>query len=148
MVKKLDENEALPEHVGWLLWQANRAWLQDFVGAMQAAGHGWFSDARATLMGQIPRGGIRQSALIERVGTSKQAVQQVLDGLEAEGVVARVPDPDDRRGRLVRYTDKGRAALRDADRVKAEIERRYAQRIGPDRMAALAEALRALGQGG
>lgn len=148
MVKELDESKDLPEHVGWLLWQANRAWLQDFVGAMHAAGYGWFSDARATLMGHIPRGGIRQSALIERVGTSKQAVQQVLDGLEAEGVIARVPDPDDRRGRLVRYTDRGRAALRDADRVKAEIERRYAQRIGPDRMAALAEALRALGQGG
>ena len=72
----------------------------------------------------------------------------MLDGLEAEGVIARVPDPGDRRGRLVRYTDRGRAALRDADRVKAEIERRYAQRIGPDRMAALSEALRALGQGG
>lgn len=147
MVKELDGNEDLPEHVGWLLWQANRAWLQDFVGAMHAAGHGWFSDARAALMGHIPRNGIRQSALIERVGTSKQAVQQVLDGLEAEGVIARVPDPDDRRGRLVRYTDRGRAALRDVDRVKAEIERRYAQRIGPDRMAALSEALRALGQG-
>lgn len=147
MVKELDGNEDLPEHVGWLLWQANRAWLQDFVGAMHAAGHGWFSDARAMLMGHIPRNGIRQSALIERVGTSKQAVQQVLDGLEAEGVIARVPDPDDRRGRLVRYTDRGRAALRDVDRVKAEIERRYAQRIGPDRMAALSEALRVLGQG-
>lgn len=148
MVKEIDESEGLPEHVGWLLWQANRAWLQDFVGAMRAAGHGWFSDARATLMGHIPRGGIRQSALIERVGTSKQAVQQVLDGLEAEGVIARVPDPDDRRGRTVRYTEKGRAALRDADRVKAEIERRYVERIGPGRMAALAEALRALGQEG
>ena len=72
---------------------------------MQAtAGHPWFSETRAGLMGHIPRGGIRQSALIERVATTKQAVQQILDGLEAEGIVERIADPADGRGKYVRYT--------------------------------------------
>jgi DNA-binding MarR family transcriptional regulator len=145
MVKKLDENrENLPDHVGWRLWQANRAWLEAFAAAMREAGHAWFSEARAALMGHIPRAGIRQSALIERVGTTKQAVQQVLDGLEAEGVVERVPDPKDGRGKYVRYTEKGLDALREGDRIKREIEKRYECKIGADRFAALMDALRAL----
>ena len=72
--------------------------------------------------------GIRQSALIERVATTKQAVQQILDGLEAEGIVERIADPADGRGKYVRYTGEGLRALRDGDRVKREIEQRYMRR--------------------
>lgn len=145
MVKALDEKtEALPDHVGWRLWQASRAWQAEFANAMRAAGHGWFTEARAGLLGHIARNGMRQSTLIERSVISKQAVQQLLDGLESEGVVERLPDPQDGRGKLVRYTQKGLDALRDGDRVKLQIEQRYIARIGRDRFAALMDALRAL----
>jgi DNA-binding MarR family transcriptional regulator len=148
MVKELDEkSEPLPDHVGWRLWQASRAWQTEFAAAMRAAGHAWFSEARAGLLGHIPRNGTRQSALIERAATSKQAVQQLLDGLEAEGVLERLPDPRDGRGKLVRYTSKGLDALRDGDRIKLEIERGYIDHIGERRFAALMEALRALDAG-
>ena len=145
MVKRLDENsDELPDHVGWRLWNASRAWQADFAAAMRRAGHPWFTEARATLLGHLSRKGMRQSALIDRMAISKQAVQQLLDGLEAEGVVERLPDPRDGRGRLVGYTPKGLAALQDGDRIKREIERRYVARLGPARFAALMDALRAL----
>ncbi|MEI9420744.1 MarR family winged helix-turn-helix transcriptional regulator [Mesorhizobium sp. Cs1299R1N1] len=148
MVKQLDEKtEALPDHVGWRLWQASRAWQVEFAAAMRAAGHAWFSEARAGLLGHIPRNGTHQSALIERAATSKQAVQQLLDGLEAEGVLERLPDPRDGRGKLVRYTRKGLDALRDGDRIKLQIERGYIDRIGEQRFAALMDALRTLDAG-
>ena len=146
MVKMPDE-ESLPDHIGWRLWQANRAWLKAFAEAMRADGHGWFTESRAGLMGLIPRSGIRQSALIERTGTTKQAVQQLLDGLEAEGIVERVADPLDGRGNLVRYTEKGLRALRDGDRIKREIEGQYREKIGAERFDALMDALRALDAG-
>ncbi|PBC23746.1 MULTISPECIES: MarR family transcriptional regulator [unclassified Mesorhizobium] len=148
MVKHLDEKtDALPDHVGWRLWQASRAWQTEFAAAMRAAGHGWFTEARAGLLGHITRGGMRQSALIERSAISKQAIQQLLDGLEADGIVERLPDPQDGRGKLVRYTRKGLDALRDGDRVKIEIERRYIGRLGAERFTALMGALRALAAG-
>jgi len=148
MVKELDEKtEALPDHVGWRLWQTSRAWHAEFAAAKEAAGHAWLSEARAGLLGHIPRNGMRQSALIERAATSKQAVQQLLDGLEAEGVLERLPDPRDGRGKLVRYTRKGLDALRDGDRIKLEIERGYIDRIGQQRFGALMDALRALDAG-
>jgi DNA-binding MarR family transcriptional regulator len=148
MVKHLDEiGDALPDHVGWRLWQTNRAWQAEFAAAMLAAGHGWFSEARAGLLGNLPRRGIRQASLIERMATSKQAVQQLLDGLEAEGIVERLPDPRDGRGKLVRYTSRGIAALKDGDRIKLEIEQGWTRRIGHERFSALMAALRALENG-
>ncbi|MBB6468604.1 DNA-binding MarR family transcriptional regulator [Aminobacter lissarensis] len=146
MVKQLDENidPALPDHVGWRLWQASRSWQAEFAEAMRAAGHGWFSESRAGLLGHIPRRGIRQATLIERVDISKQAIQQLLDGLETEGVIARLPDPEDKRGKLVHYTQRGLAALGDGDRIKLEIERGYRDRLGQGPFEALMAALRGL----
>ena len=142
MVKKLDEKlSAWPDHVGWRLWQASRNWQAEFVAAMQQAGHGWFSEARANLLGHIGRQGLSQSALVERAGISKQAIQQLLDGLEAEDVVERIADDTDRRTKIVRYTDKGRAAMNDGNRVKMAIEARYRARIGDERFDGLMRAL-------
>lgn len=148
MVKLLDEKDAkaLPDHIGWRLWQASRAWKAEFAEAMRAAGHGWFSEGRAGLLGHIPRRGTRQAALIERMGISKQAVQQLLDGLEAEGVIERTPDPEDKRGKFVRYTSKGLAALDDGDHIKIDIEKRYRERLGEGSFEALMAGLRGLAE--
>jgi DNA-binding MarR family transcriptional regulator len=143
MVKSLDE-KTLPDHIGWRLWQASRAWQAEFAAAMRGAGHGWFSEARAGLLGHIPRRGLRQSLLIERMGISKQAVQQLVDGLEEEGILQRLPDADDRRGRFVAFTDRGLTALSDGDRIKLDIEADYRNRLGASRFEVLMEALGAL----
>ncbi len=148
MVKILDENPGdLIDHVGWRLWLANRNWQKEFVAAMRAAGHGWFTDARATLLAHIARNGTPQSRIIERMGVSKQAVQQLIDGLEVEGMVERLPDPEDRRGRIVRHTVRGQAAMRDADAIKQRIEQAYRKRLGTARFEALREALALLNEG-
>jgi len=145
VVKDVDEkSETLLDHVGWRLWQANRRWQRDFAEAMRAAGHDWFSESRAALLGNIPRAGLAQSALIERAGISKQAVQQLLDGLERDGVVERCPDPDDRRGKLIRFTPKGIRALADGDHIKLAIEESYRARIGEKALGDLMAALRLL----
>lgn len=147
MVKKLDEkSEAWPDHVGWELWLASLAWQRDFVSGMREAGHSWMSEARAALLGHIPLNGIAQAALIERMGTTKQAVQQLVDGLEAEGILQRMPDPKDRRARRIAYTGKGRKALEDANRIKAEIETRYRARLGKELHRALKTALALISQ--
>ncbi|KAA1184876.1 MarR family transcriptional regulator [Rhizobium tropici] len=143
MVKKLDDN-ALLDHIGWRLWQASRAWQGEFAAGMREAGHEWFSEARAGLIGHIPRHGLRQSRLIERMGISKQAVQQLIDGLEAEGILRRRNDPEDRRGKVIVFTEKGLAALSDGEHIKLAIERGYRERLGDIHFSALMEALRAL----
>jgi DNA-binding MarR family transcriptional regulator len=58
-----------------------------------------------------------QLALATAIGHDKTRLIGVLDELEAEGLVTRTPDPDDRRARVVRITPKGRrrhaAAVKD-----------------------------------
>ena len=143
MVKKLDEKFSAggPDHVGIRLWFAYEAWKADFVSAMNRAGHGWFTPSRATLLGFLPRSGLSQAQLIARMGISKQAVQQLVDGLEAEGLLERFADPRDARARIIRYTRKGLAALQDADSIKHEIEARYRRQMGEQRFRMLIELL-------
>jgi DNA-binding MarR family transcriptional regulator len=45
-------------------------------------------------------------------GVAASTMTRLVDGLERDGLVGRGPDPDDRRGVLVRATPKGTRVLR------------------------------------
>ncbi len=61
-----------------------------------------------------------QAALAAAIGADKTRIIRDLDELQQRGLIARMPDPDDRRVRLLAITDAGRA-LKNA--VQAEIQR-------------------------
>jgi DNA-binding MarR family transcriptional regulator len=133
-----------PDHIGWDLVRAARAWETAFIDGVVAAGHPWFAEARGRLIQHIPATGIAQSELVRRAGVTKQAVQQHLDGLEADGIVVRVADAEDRRGRRVEFTKAGRRALVAIDAVKGEVEDDLARQLGAGQMVALKSALRTI----
>lgn len=56
--------------------------------------------------------GLRAADLAERLRVTRATVTALLDGLEAEGLVARRPDPRDRRARRVVLTRSGHARVR------------------------------------
>src|SRR3712207_6144429 len=83
------------------------------------------------LLSLLPPEGERLSRMTVDSGLTKQALAQALAPLEAGGYVEVVPDPGDRRARLVRLTDRGRA-VNDAVRDRlAAVERNWAQQVGP-----------------
>lgn len=129
------------EHVGLALWRAAEAWRRRLSAEMTARGVPWYGEARAALIPLIGPGGARMADLAARSGLSRQAVHQHVEALEADGVLRREPDPDDARGRILRYTDAGLAVLREADAAKRRIEADYAARLGPVRFADLLAAL-------
>ena len=147
MVKKLDEISppALIDHVGWRLWRVSRRWKQEFEATMIGLGHGWMTETRGGVIGHLRPDGASQASLAGAMGISKQAVQQLVDELVVEGIVARFPDPSDGRGKRVVLTAKGVKALEDSNAVKRRIEADYAARLGPERLAALMAALQTLG---
>ncbi|MFI8091708.1 MarR family winged helix-turn-helix transcriptional regulator [Streptomyces sp. NPDC086080] len=55
----------------------------------------------------------RMTDLAERLEVVPRAVTALVDGLEANGKVRRVPDPANRRVIRIELTDDGRAALRE-----------------------------------
>jgi DNA-binding MarR family transcriptional regulator len=79
-----------------------------------------FPLTHGTVLGRLDREGsqsVSDLALSERV--RPQSMAQTIGDLETDGLVARRPDPDDRRRSLVSLTDAGRAEL-DADRRHRE----------------------------
>jgi DNA-binding MarR family transcriptional regulator len=60
--------------------------------------------------------------LAERLACVKSNVTQLVDRLEADGLVTRAPDPNDRRSRLAVITAAGREAYRKGMRIQSDAE--------------------------
>jgi DNA-binding MarR family transcriptional regulator len=88
--------------------------------------------------------GVRPSALAERGGMSKQAMNQLLKTLEALGYVTRSAVPDESGARVVRFTKRGHAAYRKMAEILQDIEREWSRELGPKRFAELKALLGAL----
>ena len=64
---------------------------------------------QASLLAYVTEfGATTQTGLAEKMGTGRAAMGTVVDGLEKRGLIARHPDPDDRRVWRVDITDDGR----------------------------------------
>lgn len=81
------------------------------------------------------------------LGTSKQAVSKLVEGMVADGYVERAADPEDSRGKRVALTPRGRALLAAVEDIYRELECGWADVLGGERLAGLrhdlAAALRA-----
>lgn len=85
--------------------------------------------------------GERPSALAERAGMSKQAMNRLLGSLEEIGFLVRSDAPDEGRARIVRFTKRGRAAYAKALEVLHDIEQEWSAELGPRDFAKLKELL-------
>lgn len=61
--------------------------------------------------------------LAERLSCVKSNVTQLVDRLEADGLVSRTGDPNDRRSRLAVLTDAGKAAYTKGSEIQMQAER-------------------------
>lgn len=95
--------------------------------------------AHTALLPHIDLDGTRVTDLAERVGVTKQAISQLLDDLEALGVVERRPDPADARSRRVLFTERGRKGLLEGLAVLRALEADLARAVGAEAMRGLRE---------
>lgn len=79
--------------------------------------------------------------LAERLSCVKSNVTQLVDRLEADGLVARAPDPSDRRARLAVITPAGRQAYDDGTTIQQEAERDLFARLSPTESAQLLDLI-------
>ena len=61
--------------------------------------------------------------LADRLACVKSNVTQLVDRLEADGLVSRTLDPNDRRSRIAVLTDAGRVAYAKGSEIKDQAER-------------------------
>jgi DNA-binding MarR family transcriptional regulator len=84
------------------------------------------------------------SQLAERLSCVKSNITQLVDRLEADGLVTRSADPNDRRARLAVLTPAGRDAYKKGTRIYADTERDLLAALDPAearQLAALMEKL-------
>ncbi len=65
-----------------------------------------------------------QQALIDSIGVDPSKLVGILNDLEAEGLVVRRRDPEDRRRHIVELSEEGRARLAAAKQASSKVEDR------------------------
>jgi DNA-binding MarR family transcriptional regulator len=74
-------------------------------------------------------GGVRSKELAEHLKIAPRSATEVVDALEAKGLVQRSPDPGDRRATLVALTDQGRALAEEVRRTRGVESERIFDRL-------------------
>lgn len=88
------------------------------------------------------KGGRRTTDLAERVVLSKSDFTALVDRMEADGYVARRPDPDDRRSTRIVLTAFGRKRHAEASRHhKGVVRRIFTSMVDDDEAAVIVEVL-------
>lgn len=85
--------------------------------------------------------GLRPVEIAARSGMSKQALNYLLGQLEDAGYLERVDDPDDRRSKRVRVTDRGYAAIEVMRAAVAEVEKEFRLAFGKEDLKVLRDLL-------
>lgn len=128
--------------LGWALGRVARAHLrtaQDVVSGLPGGPRGY--QVLAGLAGGPPR---TQLVLARTLGVDRTVMTYLLDELEGAGLVARRPDPTDRRARQVLLTDTGRARLCELERRLRDAEDQLLAPLEPDERDVLRRLLQRL----
>jgi DNA-binding MarR family transcriptional regulator len=120
---------------------AKDAFFEDFREELEQTE---FRDLRPThgCVFRFVRGpGMRLTVLAEMAGMTKQSIGEIVDDLVARGYVKRIPDPEDKRAKLICLTERGERAQATGLALFAKVEKQWAERYGAKRMAQLRELL-------
>jgi DNA-binding MarR family transcriptional regulator len=141
-----DERDALEAtkraSVGHLLFRCARLLNERALVAMRASTGKPIRAAHTSLFPHIDLEGTRLTEIARRMGISKQAVGQLVAELEEMGGVERVPDPEDGRAKLVRFTrSRCRSSLFEGFALLAEVEADIEAELGTRTMNDLRRSL-------
>lgn len=102
--------------------------------------------AQARAVGVLSRHGtMRLSDLAQHLRITPRSTTEVVDALEDAGLLARSPDPDDRRATLVSLTGPGTALAASIQQARATEAERFFGTLSPSDRADLTRILRKLG---
>jgi DNA-binding MarR family transcriptional regulator len=108
---------------------------------LDTAGYGDIRPAHGYLFGYVGPSGARLTDVAEQAGITKQAMGELATDMERLGYLERVPDPTDRRAKLLRLTERGHAAQAAGFAILDGIEAEWGERYGAARVRALRELL-------
>lgn len=128
---------------GQLVTRVARHWRRAVDRALADAG---LSQATALPLLVLSRLGpeLRQGVIAEELGLERPSLVRIVDILLAEGLVARADDPLDRRAKLLRLTDHGRAQVCRIETAVAALRARHLAGVAPEDLDATVRCLGAI----
>jgi DNA-binding MarR family transcriptional regulator len=136
-----------PENLAILLREPFRAGTELLHRRFAERGHPEIRPPHGNVMQFLDDAGTRVSVLAERAQITKQSMAELVVHLERLGYVERVPDPSDRRAKLVQATPRGQQLYAIAREVVAGIEADWTKRLGKTKMRQLRALLEELNAG-
>lgn len=120
---------------------AHEAFFEDFRAELEQTEFGDIRPTHGCVFRFVRGEGMRLTVLAEMAGMTKQSVGEVVDDLVARGYVKRIPDPEDKRAKLICLTERGERAQGTGLALFAKVEKQWAERYGTERIQQLRELL-------
>lgn len=130
--------------LGHLLFGLYRTLQREVYDGLREAGFPEIRDAHSHVLRHIRPEGMRLTSLAAAAGTTKQYMTYLVNDLCGLGLLEVLPDPDDGRAKRVRLTDYGQQAYDTAVSLSRALERRWARRVGVERMENLRDVMQTL----
>jgi DNA-binding MarR family transcriptional regulator len=137
-------NIPLTAEIGELLGETRNALIDGVQRRVSAAGYRDLRAIHDCVFRYLNPDGTRLRELATRSQMAPQSIGWHVDELERLGYVERVPDPSDRRAKLIRPTKLGLAYLATTQDALADIEKQWIKAVGKDALTQLRDALAAL----
>lgn len=113
----------------------------EFRTELEQAGYGDIRPTHGCVFRFVREDGMRLTELANLAVMTKQSIGEAVDDLVRRGYVERIPDPADKRAKLIRLTAKGEQAQGIGFGLFARLEQRWADRYGAGRMEQMRELL-------
>jgi DNA-binding MarR family transcriptional regulator len=135
----------LDDRLGFWLRLAQQTAFETFHRAMSPLGLTPGRLGALLLLDAQPE--MRQAQLAEALRVKPSNLAVMLDGLEADGLIRRTEDAQNRRANLLRLTPSGRALLKRARAQEALVEAELAAGLDQGERGVLLAALRRIARG-
>jgi MarR family transcriptional regulator for hemolysin len=133
-----------PDTIGFLIVDLGRLFRQAFERTVAAEGLDVTAGEARTLLHASCHDGIRQCALADAMRVEPMTLSNFVDRLEARGLVARKPDPEDRRAKLVDVTAAAKPMVERIAALAARVRAQAAQGFSPTEVEAFRAQLQAM----
>lgn len=140
MSKDLSHRDSL----GLLLRLAHQQWTLAVDTKLAEEGFDDIKPHHANIFTFVPPEGIQVSQLTELAHVRKQSMTQTVEELEKLDYVERRPDPNDKRGRLVFLTERGRKVSPIARAAGKLVDQHWAELTSSEEIETLRKALRSV----
>ena len=119
---------------GMLLLKIGKAAERRFEKALKPSG---LTPRHLGVLFEVQARPTSQQALIETIGVDPSKLVGLLNDLEADGLIVRKRDPEDRRRHIVEVSARGSGRLEDAKQTAAAVEEELLAGLDADQRAEL-----------